>query len=102
MGLGGPVWHASVGKAPLTPLPELQALARSALEGVGDVSLGEWYERGTRGILHHRRRLNYHEQLSVGDVRDIRHDHREVRSRVDVVATETGFSRGWLRRWENL
>lgn len=69
MNFGGPVWHASgCGWSDI----ESQTIALSALRGVGDASLGEWRERGSRGIYHVRRRLTDAERVTVGDVRDIR------------------------------
>jgi hypothetical protein len=47
-------------------------LARQALEGVGDLSRGEWPEVGANGVMHLRRRLSGREQERVGNVRDIR------------------------------
>jgi hypothetical protein len=49
-------------------------MAERALQGVGDASIGEWREQGSRGIVHLRRRLSDDERASVGglDVRDVR------------------------------
>lgn len=73
LGLGGPVWHAS-GKA--GDMFAAERLARKALRGVGDATLGEWAEMGTpgSGVLHVRRRLAAWEQHRFGirEVRDIR------------------------------
>jgi len=73
MGLGGPVWHASAAAAPGCSLPEsyLQRAALDALQGVGNVALGQW-EEWTGKAYHVRRRLTHDEQKSVGDVKDIR------------------------------
>lgn len=80
MGFGGPVWHASVGR--LAGEEAREAMARRILNGVGDVSLGEWVERG-RPILHIRRRLSDAEAPVVGPVVDIRGtDEAEARMRV--------------------
>lgn len=56
-----------------------QKIARAALMGVGDASLGEWVQKGNPGpsggcVWHVRRRLSEREQthfgLSVVDMRD--------------------------------
>lgn len=72
MGLGGPVWHASV--APMRGIPlrtDLERQAEKELEGVGDASLGEWREWSGKAF-HIRRRLSAAEQEPVGPVVDIR------------------------------
>jgi hypothetical protein len=51
---------------------ELRRAALRELDGVGDESLGQWFERG-RLALHVRRRLSRDEQLLIGDVCDLRH-----------------------------
>lgn len=68
-GFGGPVWHAS-GKAATTATS--RALARRALDGVGDARLGEWEEAGTGTIVHVRRRLTAGEARLVNVIRDVR------------------------------
>lgn len=74
MGFGGPVWHASGGGPDeATSL----ALARQALDGVGDSMLGEWVERGNRVrggriVVHVRRRMSRTEEPLVNQLRDIR------------------------------
>lgn len=69
MNVGGPVWHASVGR--IQDEYAREAMARRILAGVGDSALGEWVERG-RPILHIRRRLSDAESAVVGPVLDIR------------------------------
>jgi len=67
------VWHASVApRAGAHYRPEtLQALARRALDGVGNAALGEWDE--WNGYAWHvRRRLTEAEALVVGPVVDVR------------------------------
>lgn len=84
MGLGGPVWHASA--APIGGIPVKDILRRislAALRNVGDPQLGEW-EEWTEKAYHIRRRLSRVEQLSVGDVIDIRGTEESTR-RLDVV-----------------
>lgn len=68
--LGGPVWHASV-QAPTREM----ALERieHELRDVGDASLGEWLEDGTRPTLVHlKRRISAPEAEIVGGIRDLR------------------------------
>ena len=50
--------------------PFLEQIAYKALRGVGDASRGQWIERG--GAFHLRRRLNAHEDVCVGGLRDLR------------------------------
>jgi|SRR6185312_10338884 len=72
MGLGGPVWHASV--APLRAYYGATLCGRraeKALAGLGDAALGEWRE-WTGAAFHLRRRLSAAEQTRVGPVVDIR------------------------------
>lgn len=73
MNFGGPVWHAS-GGGPTEAIS--RELARMALRGVGDASLGEWTEVGRRVggrvIVHIRRRLSRAEEPLVNTLRDIR------------------------------
>ena len=73
MGLGGPVWHASVAALPqVKPIEKyLRRAARKALGGVGDEELGEWTEF-TGFCFHLRRRLSAEEQIIVGEVVDVR------------------------------
>lgn len=73
MGLGGPVWHASVASLGTRRLGErdLRRMARKVLDGVGDRMMGEW-EEWTGRAFHIRRRLAPWEQASVGPVVDIR------------------------------
>lgn len=62
-----------------------RSIARQALLGVGDVSLGEWIEEGARGIVHVRRRLSHVEQETFGiTVRDIR-GTQEERKRLEAL-----------------
>ncbi len=73
MNFGGPVWHASVAKAGLAFPRKLEDMARRALEGVGDASLGEWREQRPDGrCVHVRRRLSTAEAKLIRDPRDIR------------------------------
>ena len=59
------MWHASIMG------PNAEALARQALEGVGDASLGEWIEPGR--AFHIRRRFSVREAIESGlAVRDLR------------------------------
>ena len=75
MGLGGPVWHASVAPVKLTlPHEALWELAYEVLGPVGDASLGEWKESGDRAF-HLRRRLSRREQVTIGPVVDVRGNH---------------------------
>jgi hypothetical protein len=73
MQLGGPVWHASAAPVPGWPANEqfLKQCALTALQGVGDESLGQW-EEWTGQAYHIRRRLTRKEQQSVGEPKDIR------------------------------
>lgn len=78
------MWHASARAEP----PALAlALARRALDGVGDAALGEWVEHGGGGTVHLRRRVSVDEQERVGDVRDIR-GTTEERVRVRVLLND--------------
>ena len=85
--MGGPVWHASGhGGSSSSSL----AIARRALEGVGDAELGEWTEDGSpgSGVVHVRRRLSHREATNRAIVvRDIRGTEEELR-RLSVVARE--------------
>jgi hypothetical protein len=71
------VWHASA----RSPFGEVvvQAMLERALRGVGDASVGEWYEPGTRGsgVYHLRRRLHEGEAMRVNTVCDIRGTEQE-------------------------
>lgn len=49
----------------------LERLARHALRGVGDPTLGEWVEYG-RIAVHVRRRISLAEQFNIGPAVDIR------------------------------
>lgn len=94
MGLGGPVWHASVkflpnnsnrwDRSPGT-LPLLESQARRVLYGVGEASRGEWSERGGWEFFHLRRRLSTEEELLVGPVMDIRGTPEAERRRARVL-----------------
>jgi hypothetical protein len=102
MGLGGPVWHASVApRRAFYGATMCEQVARSALDGLGDAGLGEWLEWS--GVAFHlRRRLSPAEQARVGPVADIRGTD-EARRRIgalparvrallppDVLAEEAG------------
>lgn len=68
-GFGGPVWHASVMNS--GSVFTAQLLARRALDGVGDASLGEWNDE--RKAVHIRRRLSALEEAASGlSMRDLR------------------------------
>ena len=69
MGLGGPVWHASVAGSIIKAV--LWQEAERQLAAVGDPLLGEWREVGEKAV-HLRRRLSEREQRGVGPVADIR------------------------------
>ena len=56
-------------------------MAMSELAGVGDASLGEWFE-WTGKAFHLRRRLSEAEAQTVGPVKDIRNDRAEVARRL--------------------
>jgi hypothetical protein len=56
---------------------DLFAIALAALRGVGDPTLGEWREVGTRAC-HVRRRLSGVEAARVGPVRDLRGDRESL------------------------
>jgi hypothetical protein len=78
MGLGGPVWHASVRSLRLLPERELARMAGRVLDGVGDGRRGEWTHR--LGAFHHlRRRLAAAEEATVGPVVDVRCTPEAVR-----------------------
>ena len=88
--MGGPVWHAS-GRG--SSRDGSLAIARRALEEVGDSSLGEWIEDGTvdTRVVHVRRRLSSREAGNRGIVvRDIRGTPEEER-RLVLVAAELGL-----------
>ena len=70
MGLGGPVWHASVRSLRPVPERELRRMTATVLDGVGDRRRGEWFQRET--AIHHRRRLSAAEEAVVGPVVDVR------------------------------
>lgn len=104
MGLGGPVWHASV-----APLPghflgerELRRLARRVIDGRGDPRRGEWEEMGGKAF-HLRRRLTAEEEGLVGPVVDVRGTEEAIRraslvgdrlrlAPVEVLAEELGVA----------
>ena len=68
MGLGGPVWHASVSPRHTEMglvLKRLWDIAAHELHGVGDAALGEWREVGDRAV-HLRRRLTPREMREAG------------------------------------
>lgn len=71
MQLGGPVWHVSVASPGFALRAQLEKECERQLAGVGDASRGEWRE-WTGRAFHLRRRLSAREQLSVGDVVDVR------------------------------
>ena len=71
MGLGGPVWHASVAARGLPIRADLERQAEKELANVGSAELGEWRE-WTGRAFHIRRRLTEAEQRTVGPVMDIR------------------------------
>ena len=76
-GYGGPVWHASV---MMMANGERKRSAMTALEGVGDATLGEWTEQ--HGAIHIRRRLSMREQISTGlQMVDLR-GTKEARERI--------------------
>lgn len=56
-GFGGPVWHVSVSKAPLTKTREAKRLCRRLIAGHGNPAAGEWWEHTDRAV-HLRRRLS--------------------------------------------
>ena len=95
MGFGGPVWHASASAANEATA---WAMAERALTGVGDAKLGQWRERGRRGVVHLRRRLTDAERASAGNlgVRDIRGTEEE-RDRLRALLREVPQLRGVLR-----
>lgn len=69
------MWHASVATTGMIPfVSAMGTLARRALDGVGDPSLGEWSE-WTGRAYHLRRRLSAAEAEQVGEVVDIRGTH---------------------------
>lgn len=74
MGLGGPVWHASImPRAPMN-VRSVRKLADKVLVGVGDARLGEWEDDrlSSGGAFHLRRRLSESEEARVGPVVDVR------------------------------
>lgn len=97
MGFGGPVWHASASSA--VNEATAWAMAERALNGVGDPLLGEWRERGNRGIVHVRRRLTDGERALAGGlgVRDVRGTEEE-RERLAALLREAPQLRGRLQR----
>lgn len=73
------------------------AMAERALQGVGDVALGEWRERGRSGVVHLRRRLTDAERAAAGGlgVRDIRGSDEE-RDRLAALLRDVPQLRGVL------
>jgi len=71
-------------------------LAERALAGVGDATLGEWREIGSRTV-HLRRRVSDAERASLGglEVRDVRGTDEE-RQRIDNVFREVPELRGLM------
>lgn len=67
-------------------------IARAALHGVGDPSLGEWVEDGAKGIVHVRRRLSPREQEEFGilELVDVRGTDTEV-DRLAAVLTDAPY-----------
>ena len=86
------MWHASIAEFPPRPMVDpvvtalARGLARGALDGVGDATLGEWLQVGDAAV-HLRRRLSAAEAELVGPVVDIRGDDAEVERRLAAVAT---------------
>lgn len=86
------MWHASVNTA---TQGQAELMARSALNGVGDASLGEWVENGHGHIVHLRRRLSEDEESVIGPAVDIRGTPEEER-RMDTLFDEVPYLRpGW-------
>lgn len=77
MNFGGPVWHASCRGR---DRKASQDLARRALFGVGDAKLGEWWEDGSRTIMHLRRRLSVSEAQGfvLRDIRGTAEEHERM------------------------
>lgn len=92
-GFGGPVWHASASGGTYA-VSEL--LARRALAGVGDASLGEWVEMGRGSIVHVRRRLTPAEAARVNPLRDVRGTPEET-LRLHQLAKDAPHLRGLLQ-----
>jgi hypothetical protein len=94
MDFGGPVWHASASAINETTA---WAMAERALLGVGDPLLGEWRERGQRGVMHVRRRLSDAERAMAGglEVRDIRGTDEE-RDRIRALLRDAPHLRAVL------
>lgn len=66
------MWHASVAPTRYHLTAQVtECLALGALEGVGDVALGQWVERTPRAV-HVRRRLSEAEALVTGPAIDLR------------------------------
>jgi len=84
------VWHAS---AMTRNSASARALATLALKGVGDASLGEWWEHGK--AMHLRRRLSRREAVLVNQVRDIRGTPEES-ERLAVLLADAPYLRGLL------
>jgi len=79
------VWHASGNGQTVT---KSRTIAREGLFAVGDASLGEWIEQGSRGIVHVRRRLTAAEcgLAGIAGVRDIRGSDEERRRLQSLIA----------------
>lgn len=77
---------------------EARTIARQALAGVGDPSLGEWIETSPAGIVHVRRRLSEAEQAASGIAcaRDIR-GTLEERERVLLLVADAPYLAGMFR-----
>lgn len=77
---------------------ESRTIARQALAGVGDASLGEWIETSPAGIVHVRRRLSHEEQTASGIAcaRDIR-GTLEERERVLRLVADAPYLAGMFR-----
>lgn len=74
----------------------------NALLGVGDVSLGEWYEPPDewRIAFHVRRRLSKVEELITGPAVDIR-GTKEAEERLELVAKQCPYIPRWQLMAEN-
>jgi hypothetical protein len=67
-----------------------------ALNGVGDLALGQWVEDGDRGVAHVRRRLSAEEVRATGIVvRDIRGTDEE-RERLATLLAEAPHLAAYL------
>lgn len=88
------MWHASARAATEATA---WALALRALDGVGDRSLGQWRERGRRGVMHIRRRLSDAERAQAGGliVRDVRGTEEE-RQRIRAILADAPYLAPYL------